>query len=289
MSQRSTILVIDDAPETLGLLDETLESAGYVVLMAQSGHAAFAVLETSRPDIILIDAVMPGMDGLETCRRLKASASLASIPVIFMTGLTESEHVLKAFEAGAADYVTKPLQLQEVVLRLQVHLTTARRVQAARVVLDDAGRYLFAIDSTGKLLWATPQAATLLDAEGSGACPALAAHQSMPGQSLPAQPDSTLRYSFVGVLSAEERLFRIIPEAPRPEMKLREKLSLTLREAEVLLWIGYGKQSRDIAEILSIGPRTVDKHLEQIYNKLGVSNRTSAAAVASRIIGNQEE
>jgi DNA-binding CsgD family transcriptional regulator len=66
---------------------------------------------------------------------------------------------------------------------------------------------------------------------------------------------------------------------------LRAKLSLTLREAEVLLWISYGKQTRDIAEILSMGPRTVDKHLEQIYNKLGVSNRASAAAIASRLLG----
>ena len=289
MSDRRTILVIDDAPETLGLLDEVLDKAGYIVLMAQSGHAAFGVLETSRPDIILIDAVMPGMDGLETCRRLKAAPDLAGIPVIFMTGLTESEHVLRAFEAGAVDYVTKPLQLQEVILRLNVHLTTARRAEAARVALDEAGRYLFAIDGSGKLLWATPQAATLLDQEAHTVGPALASCQGNPGQSLPALPESTLRYSFVGVLSAEERLFRVIPQAPRPEMLLREKLSLTLREAEVLLWIAYGKQSRDIAEILSIGPRTVDKHLEQIYNKLGVSNRTSAASIASRIIGSDQK
>ena len=288
LTQRTAILVIDDAPDTLGLLDEVLDRAGYLVLMAQSGQAAFNVLENSRPDIILIDAVMPGMDGLEVCLRLKSAPDFAGIPVIFMTGLTETEHLVRAFEAGAADYVTKPLQLQELLVRLQVHLTTSRRTEAARAALDDAGRYLFAVDGAGRLLWATPLASSLLEAQGLSTLQTLAARlaggRTKPGQPLPA-PDVALSFVFVGVLSADEWLLRVMPQAPRPEVLLRSKLGLTLREAEVLLWISYGKQTRDIAEILRMGPRTVDKHLEQIYNKLGVSNRASAAAVASRIVG----
>lgn len=286
MSARSTVLVIDDAPATLGLLDEFLENAGYVVLMAQSGDAAFTVLEHSRPDVILVDTVMPGMDGLDVCRRLKSAPELADIPVIFMTGLTETEHVVRAFEAGAVDYVTKPLRLEEVLVRLQVHLTTARRASAARIALDEAGRFLFALDAGGRILWATPSAASLLDGQQKGLGEALAAQPAAsPGDTLARIDGCDLRFIFVGVLSADERLLRVIPQAPRPETLLRSKLGLTLREAEVLLWISYGKQTRDIAEILSMGARTVDKHLEQIYNKLGVSNRASAAAMASRLIG----
>ncbi len=108
MTRRGSVLVIDDAPETLGLLDTVLEQAGYVVLMAQTAHAAFTVLDRNRPgfilpDIILIDAVMPGMSGLEACIRLKATAALAAIPVIFMSGLSQTEHVVRAFKAGATD------------------------------------------------------------------------------------------------------------------------------------------------------------------------------------------
>jgi DNA-binding response OmpR family regulator/DNA-binding CsgD family transcriptional regulator len=286
VSQRSTVLVIDDAPATLGLLDEFLENAGYIVLMAQSGDAAFTVLDHSRPEIILVDTVMPGMSGLDVCRRLKSATDLKDIPVIFMTGLTETEHVVRAFEAGAVDYVTKPLRLEEVLVRLQVHLTTSRRAAAARAALDEAGRYLFALDSGGKILWATPSAASLLEGQPEELGQTLAAlTASVPGAALEAVLGCSLGFIFVGVLSADERLLRVIPQAPRPEIVLRTRLGLTLREAEVLLWISYGKQTRDIAEILSMGPRTVDKHLEQIYNKLGVSNRASAAAVASRLLG----
>jgi len=298
MSDRRSILVIDDAPETLGLLDIVLEQAGYLVLMAQNAQAAFTVLDRNRPDIILIDAVMPGMSGLEACRRMKAMAALADIPVIFMTGLSETEHVVRAFEAGAADYVTKPLQLDEVLARLRVHLLTAQRARAAHRALDGAGRFLFAVDPQGRLLWATPQAAALLGEASVPVPPDLAGRLASgaisPGSLLPAAaadspagqtPAAMLRLSFVGVAAPDELLLRVAPLAPRPELVLRDRLDLTLREAEVLLWISYGKATRDIADILRLSPRTVDKHLEQIYNKLGLANRASAASLATRLLG----
>lgn len=298
MTSRGSVLVIDDAPETLGLLDTVLEQAGYVVLMAQTAHAAFTVLDRNRPgfilpDIILIDAVMPGMSGLEACIRLKATAALAAIPVIFMTGLSQTEHVVQAFEAGATDYVTKPLQLDEVMARLHVHLLAARRAQAAHRALDGAGRFLFAVDLQGRLLWATPQAASLLGSQATPIPAHLAARLGngglAPGEMLPPAADvqagGGMRLSFVGVPAPDELLLRIAPHAPRPEMVLKDRLDLTLREAEVLLWISYGKATRDIADILGLSPRTVDKHLEQIYNKLGLANRASAASLAARLIG----
>jgi DNA-binding CsgD family transcriptional regulator len=110
-----------------------------------------------------------------------------------------------------------------------------------------------------------------------------------PGGMLPAAADvqagGGMRLSFVGVPAPGELLLRVAPHAPRPEMLLRDRLDLTLREAEVLLWISYGKATRDIADILRLSPRTVDKHLEQIYNKLGLANRASAASLATRLLG----
>jgi DNA-binding response OmpR family regulator len=130
---REIVLVIDDSPATLGMLNETLERAGYTVLIAQSGPSAMDLVDRVTPDIVLLDAVMPGMDGFEVCRRLKRTAGLAAVPVIFMTGLTETEHVVMALEVGGVDYVTKPISPEEVLARIRVHITNARLTRSARV------------------------------------------------------------------------------------------------------------------------------------------------------------
>lgn len=297
MKRRDIILVVDDTPGTLGVLGEVLEDAGYTVLMAQSAAAAMTVLERVLPDVILIDAVMPGMDGFEACRRMKRNPALASVPIIFMTGLTESEDVVRGLEAGGVDYVTKPLQLDEVAARIRVHLTGARRTQSAQAALDTAGRFLLATDTEGELQWATPQAAQLLarlapvDAEAP-ACPWVAewladGATATPGEVAASCGEGALvQFVYVGRMAPDEILFRIQEARPSgEEARLRERLGLTAREAEVLLWIGHGKATRDIAEILSMSPRTVQKHLEQIYAKLGVENRAAAAAIAIRSLG----
>lgn len=297
MKRRDVILVVDDTPGTLGVLGDVLEDAGYTVLMAQSASAAMTVLERVLPDVILIDAVMPGMDGFEACRRMKRNPALASVPIIFMTGLTESEDVVRGLEAGGVDYVTKPLQLDEVVARIRVHLTGARRTQSAQAALDTAGRYLLATDTEGELQWATPQAAQLLArlapaAEDGPACPwvpewrAFGAEHA-PGQVAAALGDApVLQFVYVGRMAPDEILFRVQEaKTSSEEARLRERLGLTAREAEVLLWVGHGKGTKDIADILGMSPRTVQKHLEQIYAKLGVENRAAAAAIAIRSLG----
>jgi DNA-binding NarL/FixJ family response regulator len=292
VNRREVVLVVDDTPGTLGVLNEVLEDAGYTVLMAQSAVAAMTVVERVLPDIILIDAVMPGMDGFEACRRMKRNPALAAVPIVFMTGLTDSEDVVRGLEAGGVDYVTKPLQLAEVVARIRVHLTGARRTRSAQTALDTAGRFLLATDTEGALVWATPQAAALLAASaGSGeiACPWVAdwlaeAAEPVPGQIAAAVGEArVLQFVYVGRMAPDEVLFRIMEtRSSTEEARLRERLGLTVREAEVLLWIGHGKGTRDIAEILGMSPRTVQKHLEQIYSKLGVENRAAAAAIAIR-------
>jgi len=163
-SPASIVLVVDDSPGTLGMLSAALEAAGYTVLLAQSGAAALALIERITPDLVLMDAVMPGMDGFEACERLKRSRMNASVPVVFMTGLTETEHVVRALDAGGVDYLTKPVAPAELVARVRVHLANARLTQSARAALDTTGRYLLAMDRGGNLIWTTPQAGTWLGA-----------------------------------------------------------------------------------------------------------------------------
>ncbi|MHC2160133.1 CheY-like chemotaxis protein [Bradyrhizobium ottawaense] len=160
--KRDVALVVDDSPETLRLLTDALDGAGMTVMVALDGAAAIRIIDQITPDIVLLDAVMPGIDGFETCRRLKRDAGLANVPVIFMTGLAETEHIVRGLEAGGVDYVTKPIVIEEMLARIRVHLGNARLTQSARAALDVSGRFLFAVDRQGNVLWATPQAQKLL-------------------------------------------------------------------------------------------------------------------------------
>ena len=291
MKRRDTVLVVDDVPGTLGMLNEALEAAGYTVLLAQSAAFALSILERATPDIVLIDAIMPEMDGFELCRVMKRQAALSAVPIIFMTGLTESEHVVRGFEAGGVDWVTKPVSPQEVIARIGVHLVNARRTRSAQMALDAAGRFLIAVAPDGFVLWSTPQAAALLRAAGAEARVwaagfAVPAADQVPGRCVAvlAQAGQKLELHMVGQFGPGEMLLRVVgTSVSDTEAMLRERLGLTAREAEVLLWISRGKSNRDISEILGLRPGTVGKHLEQIYIKLGVENRASAAGVAVRI------
>jgi two-component system sensor histidine kinase/response regulator len=120
------ILVVDDTPLNLDLLFKYLTRSGYKVLVAQSGVIALKVAEQTQPDIILLDVMMPEMDGFETCRCLKENEKTRDIPVIFMTALVDVENKVKAFGIGAVDYVTKPFERKEVLVRINTHLTLKR-------------------------------------------------------------------------------------------------------------------------------------------------------------------
>jgi DNA-binding NarL/FixJ family response regulator len=301
---RDIVLVVDDSPETLRMLTDALEEAGMTVLVAREGEHALSIVERVLPDVILMDAVMPGTDGFATCRRLKQNKAMAHVPIIFMTGLTDTEHIIEGLEAGGVDYISKPIVPGELLARIRVHLANARRAHSAHTALDAFGRFLLATSRTGKVLWCTPQAAKLLSV-------AFADFDTedyvLPGdvrmwlhQCVAAQPGSepaaiglktgkshsAMRLIYITQIGADEYLLRLVEgEIGDDRTLLKRKLTVTEREAEVLLWIARGKSNRDIAEILDLSPRTVNKHLEQIYAKLGVENRASAAALAVRTIG----
>ncbi|WP_017717239.1 hybrid sensor histidine kinase/response regulator [Kamptonema formosum] len=125
-AEQDTILVVDDSPNNLQLLFEFLTLYCFKVLVARNGQSAINKVEYSPPDIILLDVLMPGMDGFETCQRLKASEITKDIPVIFMTALADTENKVKGFNAGAVDYITKPIQQEEVLARVQTHLSVRK-------------------------------------------------------------------------------------------------------------------------------------------------------------------
>ena len=295
--KRDVALIVDDSPETLRLLTDALDGAGMTVMVALDGAAAMRIVDQITPDIVLLDAVMPGLDGFETCKRLKRDAGLDHVPIIFMTGLTETEHIVRGLEAGGVDYVTKPIVVEEMLARIRVHLANARLTQSARAALDVSGRYLLAVNGVGKIMWATPQARKLLsdalsaesdddvvlpdpipqwlDQARKGKAGSKAAIMTaLPG-------NEALRLQYMGRLGSNEFLLRLAKDSgTETPAEFSSELGLTTREGEVLSWLSKGKTNRDIAQILGLSPRTVDKHLEQIYSKLGVENRTAAAAIA---------
>jgi DNA-binding response OmpR family regulator/DNA-binding CsgD family transcriptional regulator len=298
-TRRDTILVVDDTPETLGFLTDTLDHAGFTVLIATDGESALRLVGQITPDLVLMDAVMPGLDGFETCKRMKRDKMFAHLPVIFMTGLSDTEHVLQGLAAGGVDYVTKPMVVDELLARIRVHLANARAAAGSRAALDATGRFLLAADRAGRLLWCTPKARQLLNelfsvAGGDASLPAPVMSQLMQLRSdaSPAQARLLLdvngrkvEISMMSPIGPDELLFRLTElSTTADEQQLQRLLSLTSRESEVLLWISRGKANREIGEILDISPRTVNKHLEQIFVKLGVENRASAAARAVRAL-----
>ncbi len=123
---RTNVLVVDDSPSNLQLLVKLMQLEGYKVRPARSGAAALALLQEIRPDVILLDINMPEMDGFEVCRRLKAEPLHRDIPVVFVSAMQDTRDKVKAFEAGATDYITKPFQMEEVRMRIETHLHMAR-------------------------------------------------------------------------------------------------------------------------------------------------------------------
>lgn len=290
------VLVVDDSPDALSLIHDTLEAANMDVLVALEGKQALTIAKRIRPDIILLDAIMPNMDGFETCQQLKSDPSLSSIPVIFMTGLSDTTDIVRGLEAGGVDYLTKPIQPNELIARMKVHLTNARLSNNAQSALDHIGQHLMTCTYHGDIAWATPQTYALLakaKVSREWQSHQLAqqirlwlSHDPETGNSLKLEGlEYPLAVKMMGPTEQKEILLKLEDgNKPTGPSLLKIKLHLTDRESEVLHWIANGKTNREIAEILEMSPRTVNKHLEQIFPKLGVENRTSAAGIALRIL-----
>ncbi len=129
-NQTSLVLIVDDNLQNLKVLGNTIKNEGWLLAVASSGQQALDFLEKKVPDLILLDIMMPEMDGFETCRRIKSNPELKEIPIIFLTAKVDSESIITAFEEGAVDYVSKPFNPKELIKRVQTHLelTQSRRL-----------------------------------------------------------------------------------------------------------------------------------------------------------------
>lgn len=312
MSDSPIVLVVDDVPENLGLLLETFSQSGFCVLVAESGEGAMVQLQHATPDVILLDYRLPGIDGLEVCQRIRSQPSLQDIPIVFLTAVDDLDAKVRVFEAGAVDYVTKPIQPREVLARVRTHLriATLQRELAEEVLMrreaeeqlrDSLDRALVVASFDGRIQFATRLAQTLL-----------AKHfPNLPRQKLPEpvqgillglrQREATLSHSTTDSSPRSPNpcelpgglQFRLLA-SPNPgdscvleflthepaKPSLLIPLGLTPREAEVLFWLSEGKTNAEIGMILDSSRRTVEKHVEHILEKLRVENRGAATRLA---------
>jgi len=167
------ILLVDDTPANIDVLRGILSKEGYEISISMRGEAALALVEKNRPDLILLDVMMPGIDGFETCERLKANLNTRDISVIFVTAKTELEDLVRGFEVGGADYIAKPFKREEVLSRVKTHLKIERLVQDKeslneklqdqndelmasqnqyRIILEKSSDAVFRLDAEGKIL-----------------------------------------------------------------------------------------------------------------------------------------
>jgi DNA-binding NarL/FixJ family response regulator len=286
-----TVLVVDDAPDTLRWLCALLEREGYTVLVARSGEEALARFDYLVPDAVLLDAVMPGLSGFETCTRIKANPAWSHVPVIFMTGLGATDDVVQGFSSGAVDYVVKPVRAEEVLARLATHVRNARVARLARDAVDLGGLGVLLVDTRARVAWRSPQAGRwLADCFGESGPTGDWLQRAIalsPVEELvtagPGQQQMVARSLGRAALDETMLLLTRRDEAAADDDRIG-RASLTPRETEVLSWVAKGKTNRDIAEILGMSPRTVNKHLEHVFEKLGVETRAAAAALASRTL-----
>ena len=299
LESQGTVLIVDDAPGNLALLSDALEDAGYRVLVATDGYSALEQLQYVAPDIILLDGMMPGLDGFETCRMIKANPKTQAIPILFMTALGELDDLLRGFDEGAVDYIVKPFRHEEVLARVKTHLNQARLVRRTEQALANSGLAALAINRSAQITWLTPSASAWL-AE-------VADTINANDKEMPILPKPLLSWTLLFIqakspLESDNLTFNhggcvlsasISPCHDRGEFliflqnqpgdwdleSLKGSLGLTFKEAEVLMWISRGKTNREIGLILGNSPRTVNKHMEHIFEKLGVATRSAAIAL----------
>lgn len=300
---QGTVLIVDDTPGNLALLSDTLSEAHYRVLVATDGSSALEQIQYIKPDIILLDVMMPGIDGFETCSRLKADPNTAPIPVLFMTGLNELDNLLRGFGEGALDYIVKPIRPAEVLARIEVHLTQTRNLRRAERLLNHGDFAALAVDASGRIDWLTPAAGSWLSDFSALQNPpqSFAINDFLPGKLLvwfqtwlannvrssSESDEQILAPGFkasISVCETPDEFMLLLQRDDNQDdwnpQNLRERLKLTFREAEILMWISRGKTNKEIGIILDTSPRTVNKHLEHIFEKLGVSTRAAAVAMA---------
>ncbi|MEM9776434.1 MAG: response regulator transcription factor [Chloroflexota bacterium] len=300
----ATILVVDDVPANIGVLLETLPSAGFEVRVAGNGLAALEQVAYELPDLILLDIHMPGIDGFETCRRLKADPTTQDIPIIFLSAMSETVDKVRGLQLGGADYVTKPIQVEEVLARVNTHLMLKQvkeQLHEKNIELEDLVR-----ERTVELAEANASLKAETERrEGDGAVRDSAVMLArLLSTQLLAQPDqsaslhhiftgmtdeldhiyqilTTARSSHPNVIQAQESITKLtaqlsqllsgIEQADESKVLESERLAqLSDRERQVLIKVTSGQTNADIAQELTLSEATVRTYRMRIMNKLEV-------------------
>lgn len=306
---RGTVLVVDDAPAMLTLLATALEEAGYRVLIATDGGSALALLGSITPDAILLDVLLPDMNGFDVCRQMQGLMHVRHVPILFITGLSDAMDIERAFGEGAVDYIVKPVDERELLARLSAHIAQALSIRRTEASMRALGGRAVMCGRDGEITWSTGSAKAMLD----GLLGDSSTRKQLPAAIVawladctaninmndPAcggtmcfkqdHPEGRLHLHYAGSGVGDEQLLILELERHRGPPELQTALALTQREAEVLYWVAQGKTNRDVAEILGLSPKTVNKHLEHLFVKLGVETRSAATARALAVLGQRRE
>jgi len=310
MLQPSSILVVDDQPANIGVLLDIL-SREYRLLVAEGAESCLEQLPHAKPDLLLLDVRMPGMDGFELCQALKKDPQWHSLPIIFMTAVDEPEEKTKALEMGAVDYVTKPVYVPEVLARIRTHLQILglqRELKAQNEALEievlmrretelqlehslDQG--IIAATEDGQVLFSTRLAETLMqrffDSSGHAVLPEIMfkrwkdERQQKDNQTWRHNHPESHAQLIVRIYEHPEQQNTVLfylEEMGGKTPALLKKLGLSTRESEVLYWVAEGKTYPEVATILGSSVRTIHKHAENLFRKLNVESRAAAMRLA---------
>ena len=307
--KRPTVLLVDDVPANIGVLIDTL-SETYTLSVAESGESCLEQLPHAVPDLILLDVRLPGMDGFRLFEELRKRPDGRGIPVIFMTAVDEPEEKTRALEAGAVDYVTKPLHVPEVMARVKTHLRIiglTRELEARKKELEEEiflrreteeqlqhslATAIVSADHGGRVVFATKRARQLIAryfetgpfaklpdlflAEWKNAVAGGAGGWNM------SHPDGRglLEVTIFQSPAIRNTTLFAFEEKGAAGAEVLRSLGLSPRESEVLFWIAEGKSYPEIAVILEASVRTIQKHAENLLRKLGVESRSAAMRMA---------
>ncbi len=274
------ILIVDDNVHNLQVLGNILQTEGYKIAVAERGEEALAFIKRKVPNLILLDIVMPGLDGIEVCQRLKGEEATRDVPIIFISVHKDTSEKMKAFQAGGVDYITKPFQREEVLARVSVHIQLQhireelkrtnqeleRRIRERTRKLMESNQKLEEMNIALKVLLEKKEESkdvfikNLVFNVRQMIEPCL--------DKLKQTPLTPFQQRLIS--SLENRLEEIISPYQRT---LAEKFGLTPSELQVLQLIREGKMTKEIAEALGLSKRTIDTHRHNIRRKLGILNK----------------
>lgn len=278
--KKDLILIVDDNVHNLQVLGSILAKEGYGVAVAENGHQVLDFVKKKIPQLILMDIVMPGLDGIEVCKILKKEEKTKDIPIIFLSVHKDTHEKVAAFNAGGVDYITKPFQREEVLARVKVHLELVKTKQELKKANEELEVKVFERtkelrESNKKLEEINIALKVLLEKkeeqskEYKESFVYNVKNLLEPYIEKLKETDLTVEQKVL-INLIEKKLTEIVSPY---EKDLSEKYGLTPTEIQVIDLIKSGKQTKEIAEIMGLSKRTVDTHRHNIRKKLGILNK----------------